>query len=373
MSLQNQLYHRLVVKLGTSITTGGTPHLSPRRMLEVVRQIAALHERGMEVAIVTSGAVAAGRDVLGDPDLGRNIPAKQMLAAIGQPRLMHVYTDLFAIFGVQVAQVLLTRADLLNRHRYLNARDTFNALLEQHVIPVINENDTVATEEIKVGDNDNLSALVANVIDADLLVLLTDQPGLFTTDPRSNPDAQLIPVVEHIDENVWGIAGGSGTGLGTGGMRTKIQAAQLATRSGTTVVIAQGSRPDILLDLVGDRGAELGTWFQPASSHVESFKRWLLSERPQGIVRIDAGAVRSLRKGRASLLPVGAVKAEGDFERGMVVSVIGPEGDEVARGVTHYSADDLTRICGLRSDQIVGRLGYTYGEEVIRREYLVVL
>jgi glutamate 5-kinase len=366
-------YQRLVVKLGTSVITGGTAHINPRRLLEIVRQVAVLHERGAEIAIVTSGAVAAGRDVLGNPDLGKNIPAKQMLAAIGQPRLMNTYADLFAIFGVQVAQVLLTRADLLNRHRYLNARDTLNALLEHRVIPIINENDTVATEEIRVGDNDNLSALVANLIDADLLVLLTDQPGLFSTDPRGDPDAKLIPLVEQINEAVWESAGGSGTLLGTGGMRTKIQAAQLATRSGTAVVIAQGSRPDVLIELTGEYASSTGTWFQPTSTHVESFKRWLLSERPQGTIHIDAGAVRSLRKERTSLLPVGVTGVEGDFERGMVISVVGPDSGEVARGMTHYSAADLGQISGVRSDQITARLGYTYGEEVIRRGYLVIV
>lgn len=366
-------YQRLVVKLGTSVTTGGTAHLSPRRLLEIVQQVAALHESGLEIAIVTSGAVAAGRDVLGNPDLGKNIPAKQMLAAIGQPRLMQTYADLFAIFGLHVAQVLLTRADILNRHRYLNARDTFNALLEQRIIPVINENDTVATEEIKVGDNDNLSALVANLIDADLLVLLTDQPGLFTTNPRTDPNARLIPLVETIDDQVWEIAGGAGSMLGTGGMRTKIEAAQLATRSGTTVVIAQGSRPDVLTDLIGANGTQIGTWFQPVSTRVESFKRWLLSERPQGVVHVDGGAAKTLQGKRASLLPVGVTHIEGDFERGMVISVRNPDRGEIARGVTHYSAADLRQICGLRSDQIAARLGYTYGDEVIHRGYLVVL
>lgn len=372
MSIEKR-FRRMVIKLGTSVTTGGTARLSPRRLLEIVRQVASLHEHGMEVAIVTSGAVAAGRDVLGNPGLGKNIPAKQMLAAIGQPRLMQTYADLFAIFGLHVAQVLLTRADILNRHRYLNARDTFNALLEQRIIPVINENDTVATEEIKVGDNDNLSALVANLIDADLLVLLTDQPGLFTTDPRNDPNARLIPLIEAIDEEVWEIAGGAGSVLGTGGMRTKIEAAQLATRSGTTVVIAQGSRPDVLLDLISVKGGQIGTWFQPVSTRMESFKRWLLSERPQGVVYVDAGAVKTLQGKRASLLPVGVTNIEGEFERGMVISVRSAENAEIARGVTHYSADDLRQLCGLRSDQIAARLGYTYGDEVIHRAYLVVL
>ncbi len=369
----NADFRRLVVKLGTSVLTAGTARLSPRRLLELVRQVALLHERGAEVIIVSSGAMAAGREQLGNPDLGRNIPAKQMLAAVGQPRLMHAYADLFAIFGIQVAQVLLTRSDFSNRQRYLNARDTLYALLQQRVVPIINENDTVSTDEIKLGDNDNLSALVANLVDADLLILLTDQPGLFTSDPRTDPQARLINLVEQIDEGLWQIAGGSGTSLGTGGMVTKLQAAQLATRSGTAVVIAQGSRPDVLLDLTGEAGRTIGTWFQPASTHVESRKRWLLSESPQGKIRIDAGAVRTLRRGGASLLPVGVVGVEGGFDRGVVVRVVGPDGQEVARGVVNYSAADLARIGGVHSERIAEHLGYTYGDEVIHRDHLVLV
>jgi len=364
---------RLVAKLGTSVTTDGSPHLSPRRILEIVQQVAHLHTAGMEIVVVTSGAIAAGRDALDNPELGRYLPAKQMLAAVGQPRLMQAYSDLFSIFGIHVGQVLLTRSDLLNRQRYLNARDTLNLLLEQGVIPIVNENDTVATEEIKVGDNDNLSALVANLINADLLALLTDQPGLFDTDPRTDPNARLIPMVETIDDSVWEIAGGSATTLGTGGMRTKIEAAQLATRSGTTVVIAQGSRPNVLLDLVGENSRDIGTWFEPVSTQVESLKRWLLSERPQGVVHIDAGAARSLRTGKSSLLPIGAVYADGDFERGVVVSVVDPDDGEVARGLVNYSREDLDQLCGIHSDAIAERLGYTYGEEVIRRGNLVLI
>ncbi len=372
MSLPIQ-FRRLVIKLGTSVLTAGALHLSHRRLLEIVQQIAQLHEAGADTAVVTSGAIAAGRARLRNPDLGRNIPAKQMLAAVGQPHLMQLYSDLFGIYGLDVAQVLLTRSDFLNRQRYLNARDTLNALLEHRLIPVINENDTVATDEIKVGDNDNLSALVANLIDADLLILLTDQPGLFTTDPRLDPDARLIPMVERIDESVWQSAGGAASDLGTGGMRTKIQAAELATRSGTTVVIAPGSRPGVLLELVNAAGRQIGTWFQPATTHMESFKRWLLSERSQGAVRIDEGAVAKLRRGGASLLPVGMLEVIGEFERGVVISVCGPDGTEIARGLTNYAASDLRHLSGAHSDEITARLGYTYGDEVIHRGYLVIL
>lgn len=366
-------FKRLVVKVGTSVLTAGTPHLSPRRMLGIVQQIAELHERGMEIVLVTSGAIAAGREVLGNPDLGRNIPAKQMLAAVGQPRLMHTYSDLFTVFGLNVAQVLLTASDFRNRQRYLNARDTLLALLQQRVVPIVNENDTTATEEIKLGDNDNLSALVANLIDADLLILLTDQPGLFTTDPRSDPHARLINAIEQIDESLWASAGGSGTELGTGGMVTKLQAARLATRSGTVVVIAQGTRPNVLLDLVGPAGREIGTWFQAQGTHMDSRKRWILSEQPQGSVHVDAGAAATLRRGGASLLPVGVVAVEGQFERGVVISVMGPEGQEVARGVAAYSAADIARLLGAHSHEIVARLGYTYGDEIIHRDHLVLL
>jgi glutamate 5-kinase (EC 2.7.2.11) len=219
---------RIVVKLGTSTLTGGTDRLHRQRMLEIVQQIAHLHQRGQEMVVVTSGAMAAGRERLGFPNLGgRSVPAKQMLSAVGQVRLMHLYSELFDLFDIPVGQVLLTRDDLADRPRYLNARDTLLTLIERRIIPVINENDTTATHEIRVGDNDNLSALVATLIEADKLILLTDQPGLFTADPRRDASARLIERVEKIDADVWARAGGSVTGLGTGGMVTKLQAAQL--------------------------------------------------------------------------------------------------------------------------------------------------
>ncbi|MGF1504303.1 MAG: glutamate 5-kinase [Anaerolineae bacterium] len=364
---------RIVVKLGTSVLTAGTPHLNRRRMLDLVGQVAGLCESGHGVVLVSSGAVAAGRALLDDPHLNRSVPARQMLSAIGQPRLMHIYADLFAIFEVHVAQVLLTRGDVTHRERYLNARDTLMSLLARAVVPIINENDTVSTAEIRVGDNDNLSAYVANLIDADLLVLLTDQPGLFTTDPRTDPNAQLIPVVDRIDEALFAAAGGSGSPLGTGGMRTKLEAAQFATRSGTTVVIAQGARPDVLLDLMGPDCRSIGTWFEPTSTHMESRKRWLLSESPHGSLHVDAGAVRALREHKVSLLPVGITAVHGAFDRGVVVGILGPDGAAVARGLATYSSAELDRIRGVQSERIVDRLGYTLGNEAVHRDYLVVM
>jgi glutamate 5-kinase len=361
----------MVVKLGTSVLTGGTPRLSKQRMLEIVQQAAALHQQGHEVAIVSSGAVAAGRERLNFPDLDRTVPAKQMLSAIGQSRLMQVYGELFDIFEIAVAQVLLTREDLGNRTRFLNARDTLLTLIDRRIIPIINENDTIATEEIRVGDNDNLSAQVATLIDADLLVLLTDQPGLFTADPRRFKDARLIEQVTRIDDSTWAFAGDSITGLGTGGMATKIQAAQLASRSGITTLIASGGEPAVLRRIVG--GETLGTRFVPIHSRLESRKRWLLMDKTRGRVLIDEGAARKLLSGGASLLPVGITAVEHTFKRGMTLAVIAPDGREIAHGMSSYDSTDLTRLCGVKSSHIAEILGYSYGDAAIHRNNLVLL
>lgn len=362
---------RIVVKLGTSTLTAGTPNLSRQRMLEIVRQVAQLHQQGCEMLVVSSGAQAAGRERLRFPDLGRALPAKQMLAAVGQGRLMQLYGDLFDIFEIVVAQVLLTRDDLGNRTRYLNARDTLLTLVEQRVIPIINENDTVATEEIRVGDNDNLSALVASVVEADLLVMLTDIAGLYTADPRRHPDAALIPYIPKIDDNTYALAGGAGSKLGTGGMLTKIEAAHVASRSGVTTVIASGAEPGVLVRLYA--GESVGTQFAPVTGEVESRKRWLLTEKPNGTVRVDAGAARALLENRASLLPVGMVAVEGEFVRGATLSVLAPDDAEIAHGLSNYAADELRRLCGVRSAQISEILGYTYGDYVIHRNNMVML
>jgi glutamate 5-kinase len=255
----------------------------------------------------------------------------------------------------------------------LNSRNTLTALLEHGIIPIVNENDTVATEEIRVGDNDTLSALVANLIDADLLVLLTDQPGLYTADPEFNPTAKLVTDVTEPDipQALWQAAGGTTNGLGTGGMFTKLQAADLARRSGTTVVIASGSEPNILARLVG--GEKLGTWFQPVATSLESRKRYILAGgRASGYARVDDGAVHALHHGR-SLLPVGVIAVEGTFERGDTIQVLNADGREIARGMVNYDSDDLIHIRGHQSSEIETILGYTYGDEVIHRNNLVLL
>jgi glutamate 5-kinase len=364
---------RLVVKLGSSTLTAGTAKLSSARMVELVRQMSELVHQGNEVILVSSGAIASGKELLNFPNLPKDIPAKQMLAAVGQPRLMSLYERLFELYDLVVAQVLLTRADLSDRRRYLNARNTLSALLAQRVIPIINENDTVATEEIRLGDNDNLSALVANLIEADLLILLTDQPGLYTADPRSDSSANLVEEVDQpeIPESLWQAAGGSVSGLGTGGMLSKLQAADLARRSGTRVVIARGSDPDIILRLAA--GESIGTRFLPTTTAMESRKRFILAgSQVEGSLYVDGGAVRALIKG-GSLLPVGVSRFSGEFERGDTLRVIDPSGREIARGLANYASGDLQRILGIKSDSFTTILGYDYGDEIIHRNHMVLL
>jgi glutamate 5-kinase len=364
-------YRRIVVKLGTSVLTDGTDWLSRPRMVDLVRQMAELRLREVEVILVSSGAVFAGREALGFPKVGRHIPLKQVLAAVGQVRLMHLYQQLFELYDVTVAQALLTRADLIDRVRYLNARNTLLALLERGIIPVVNENDVVAVEEIKIGDNDNLSALVANLVDADLLIMLTDTAGLFTADPRRFPGARLISEVSVIDDGIRTLAGTTNTRRGTGGMVTKVQAAELAMQAGTAVIIAAGDESDVILRLAA--GATIGTRFIPTVSHVESRKRWILAEPVRGELRIDQGAVEAVHKQGKSLLPVGVTAVGGEFERGETVRICDSASREIARGIANYAAADLTLIKGRRSADIETILGYAYGEEVVHRNDLVVL
>ena len=362
---------RIVVKLGSSVLTKGTARLNRQGMLELVQQIAALHERGQQLIVVSSGAQMAGREKLGFPDLGKSVPAKQMLSAVGQSHLMRVYEDLFDIFEISVAQVLLTRDDLSDRYRYLNARDTLETLIEQKIIAIVNENDTIATEEIRVGDNDNLSALVASVVDADLLIILTDQPGVFTDDPRRNPKAALIQNITEISDELFQLAGGAGSAVGTGGMVTKIQAAQLASRSGIRTIIASGSERDVIVRLVA--GERIGTHIDAAQHRSESRKRWLLTDRTQGALKVDDGAARMLLRGGASLLPVGVRGVEGEFERGATISVQTLDGREIAHGLSSYSSEDLRQLFGRKSREIVDILGYSYGDAVLHRNNLVLL
>lgn len=360
-----------MVKVGTNTLTNGADSLCRPVMLDVVRQVAQLLERGDQVALVTSGAIIAGREALHVARDAKDIPFKQVLAAVGQARLMQTWDQLFSHYGLIVAQTLLTRADLADRQRYLNARSTLLALLDRGVVPIVNENDVVAVEEIKIGDNDNLSALVANLVDADLLVLLTDTGGLYTADPRRDSSATLIAEVPNISEAILRLAEGAGTSRGTGGMVTKVQAARLATEAGITVLIADGRADNVLVRAAA--GESIGTRFPAARSGVENRKRWILA----GLVgtaaaRIDEGAAEALTRGR-SLLPAGIVDLKGRFDRGDSVSIVGPSGKAVGCGVVNYSSVDLERIKGCRSSQISSVLGYHYGDEAIHRNNLVVL
>ena len=365
---------RVIIKLGTSTLTAGGVQISLPHLLELVKHIAALHKQGHAVLLISSGAIATGREVLKHPALEKHIPSKQMLAAVGQSRLMELYNQLFQMYSITVGQVLLTRHDLLSRRRYLNARNTLEALLAYRVIPIINENDTVATEEIRFGDNDNLSAQVASLVEADLLVLMTDQDGLFTGDPRRDPNARMVSLVDapEIPAELWQAAGGSQGALGTGGMETKLMAADLARRAGVAVVITNGQRPQDLPDVLA--GAAVGTRFTPVISKMESRKRYLLanSGAAQNQVKVDAGAAVAIRKG-GSLLPVGIRGCSGGFERGDVVQVVDPKGRPVAQGMVNYGVRELEKIAGHRSDQIEKRLGYTYGDEVIHHNNLLVV
>ena len=362
---------RIVVKLGSSVLTKGTARLNRQRMLELAQQIAALKARGYEIVVVSSGAQTAGREQLDFPDLGKSVPAKQMLSAVGQSHLMRLYKELFEIFEIVVAQILLTRDDLSHRTRYLNARDTLRTLIEHSIIPIVNENDTIATDEIRVGDNDNLSALVASVVDADLLIMLTDQPGIFTDDPRKNPQAALIQNISEVSEDLFALAGGAGSDMGTGGMVTKLQAARIASRSGIKTIIASGSEDDALIRLVAGEG--IGTHIEASAIRSDSRKRWLLTDRTQGVLRVDEGAAKVLMQGGASLLPVGIRVIEGEFERGATLAVATADRREIAHGLSNYDSADLRKLCGKKSSEIVEILGYSFGDAVLHRNNMVLL
>jgi glutamate 5-kinase len=370
---------RLVVKLGTSVLTSGGPALDLDRIADIARQIAALREAGHEVLLVSSGAVAAGRERLPLDRSRRDIPAKQMLAAIGQHRLMQTYDAIFSPLGVVVAQTLLTKADLRDRQGYLNARNTLIGLVEHKVLPIVNENDVVDAGEIRVtednrlfGDNDNLAAMVANLVDAHLFVNLTNTGGVYTADPRRDPGATLLAEIPRITRAIEALAGGAGTDQGTGGMRTKIEAAKLATASGIGVVIAPGNEPDVLTRLAA--GEAIGTRFRPVVTRRESRQRWILSAlTTRAAVQVDQGAAEAIRARGRSLLAAGVRSAQGRFGRGDPIAVIDPDGERIACGLANYSSVDIEQIKGQHSQQIANRLGYAFGQEVIHRNNLVVL
>jgi glutamate 5-kinase len=368
-------FHRLVVKLGTTLLTGGSPRLNEEVMADLVRQVAQLHRQGTEILLVSSGAVAAGRNKLGTIKKVKGLPLRQVMAAVGQSRLMNVYEGLFNPHEIAIAQALLTRGDLCERVGYLNARNTLLALLELGVIGIINENDVVAVDELhegRFGDNDNLSAMVANLVDADLLLILSDIPGLYTDDPHVNPDARLIPVVEKITVEIEAIVGGTAGSQGTGGMVTKLEAARTATACGTTVVIASGREPDVILKAAS--GESVGTCFKPAKGPLESRSRWILSGLGvKGELVIDEGATAALKRQKRSLLAAGIVAVRGNFERGDLIDVLDIAGNRLGSGIANYSASDVAVIKGSHSDAISGLLNRDFGPEVVHRNNLAVI
>ena len=368
-------YHRIVAKFGTSLLTGGSERLDRDVMSSLVAQVARLHKRGREVVVVSSGAIASGRHRLGLARKLKGIPFKQVLASVGQYYLMQAYERLFQQHDITVAQALLAKADLVDRAGYLNARNTLLALLELKVLCVVNENDVVAVDELeeaRFGDNDNLSAMVANLIDADLLLLLTDAAGLYTADPHRDTNARLISEVKQIDSEIERLAADTYGDLGTGGMITKLEAARLATASGVTVVIADGREPDVILRVAG--GEAVGTRFLPVASKLESRKRWMLSGlSTKGRLVVDSGAAVALRKQKRSLLAAGIREVEGTFQRGDIVNIYDPGGVQLGCGITNYGSADINAIKGAHSRKIVTLLGYDYGSEVVHRNNLVVL
>ncbi|MCH7712139.1 MAG: glutamate 5-kinase [Chloroflexi bacterium] len=376
-------YRRIVVKAGTSVLTSGSGSrgLNAAVVADLVRQICWLRENGAEVLLVTSGAIAAGRQALDKaaPALRREHPerdiiSRQVLAAVGQSRLMHAYQELFDSNGLQVAQTLLTIDDLSDRQSYLNVGNTLTGLLELGVIPILNENDVVAVDEIGevFGDNDRLSALVANLVDADLLVILTDIDGLYTADPNQDPTATLIPVVKEVDENIEALAGKELNPWARGGMATKLEAARLVTTSGVAMVMCRGTAQDAVLKAA--RGEAIGTLFQPAAEKLEARKRWMLGAISQkGEVRVDEGASKAVRELNRSLLPAGIQAVDGEFRRGDIIFIAGPGGRRIACGIANYRSGDIAKIQGVQSGQIAGILGYHYGEEVVHRNNLVLL
>jgi glutamate 5-kinase len=361
---------RWVIKIGSALATNAGQGLNVASIDAWVTDAAALWKAGKDVVLVTSGAVAEGVARLGWTQRPHALHELQAAAAVGQMGLVQTYETSFQRHGIRTAQVLLTHDDVGNRQRYLNARSTLRTLLQLRVIPVVNENDTVATEEIRLGDNDTLGALVANLIEADVLVLLTDQDGLFDKDPRQHADARLVAEAVPGDPALEAMAGEGGA-WGRGGMRTKVRAARRAAQSGTTTLIASGFMPNVIARVAA--GEALGTRFHPGQEALAARKQWLASGlNLQGSLHLDAGAARVLREQGRSLLAVGVREVEGDFQRGALVACLGPDGREVARGLVNYSAAEARAIKGLPSDQIEARLGYCDEPELIHRDNLVL-
>jgi len=361
---------RAVVKVGSNVLTQDSG-LNHQAIQSISRQISRLIEQGLQIILVSSGAMASGLKKLDLAKRPDEIPKRQAIAAVGQAGLIMEYEKAFAQYGLQVAQLLLTSEDLTSRKRYLNARNTLYTLLSWKVVPIINENDTVMVEEIKVGDNDNLAAMITLLMDADILISLTDIDGLFTKDPRTQPDAELISTVNAITKSIENIAGGIPGPLGTGGMLSKIKAARKVTAVGIPMIISNGRQPDRLLQLFN--GDLQGTYFVPKIGRLTSRKRWIgFTLKPQGCLKIDAGAATAVLKHGKSLLPSGIIDVDGDFSVGAPVVFKGADNEVLGTGLVNYSATEIRRIKGLKSSQIKTHLGHKPYDEVIHRDNLVV-
>ncbi|WBW95607.1 glutamate 5-kinase [Oceanirhabdus sp. W0125-5] len=363
---------RVIVKIGTSTLTHSTGLLNLDRIEGIVRQLSNIHNKGIQVVLVTSGAIGAGMGKLGFKSKPKTIPEKQAAAAIGQGILLHMYNKLFSEYGKSVAQILLTKDVISNRTSFLNARNSFFTLLDRDIIPIVNENDAVAIDEIKFGDNDTLSAMVTNLIEGDLLILLTDIDGLYDSNPKINPEAKLIKNVQKITKEIKSMAGEAGSSFGTGGMITKIKAAELSIPSGASVIIANGSIPNVLNKIID--GDDIGTYFEGRKNTLQSKKYWLAyNATPKGKVIIDDGAREALVINRKSLLPAGINYVQGTFSKGEIISVIDSNGLEVARGITNYTSFDIDQIKGTNSSSIRENLGYKSYDEVIHANNLVIV
>lgn len=364
---------RIVIKVGTSTITYANGKRNFSQIDRLAREISDLQNQGKEMILVTSGAVAVGVDRMGLPGKPKTIPGKQAAAAVGQGVLMHTYEKFFADYGQIVAQVLITKTEAIDRHRYTNTRNTFMELMRQRVIPIVNENDVVALDELKIGDNDNMSALVAGIVDADLVIILSDVDGLYTDNPQTHPDAVIVPEVAEITPEIEASAGGVGSARGTGGMATKIQAAKAATSSGIHLVIASGTEKNAITRVL--QGEELGTLFVSRENRLQFRKRWLaFGAKIAGSIVVDDGCAKAIRKaGGCSILPAGVFAVQGEFLPGSTVSVIDKDAHELARGLVHYSSAELEQIKGCNSGEIANILGHKNFDEVIHRDDLVIL
>jgi glutamate 5-kinase len=365
------LAHTVVVKVGTNVLTSADGTLDPGRIAALADQLQRIRQSGRNVALVSSGAIGAGIGRLGLGKRPPDLPHLQACAAVGQCYLMRAYEEHLARLGTPTAQILLTASDFDSRTRYLNARNTIRTLFEYGCLPIINENDTVSVAEIRFGDNDHLAAMVTNLLQAPLLILLTVVDGLYSADPGSYASAQLLTTVPHIDHHVTEMAGSGRSALGTGGMRSKLRAARLATAAGESVIMANGARPGVLDSLFACE--PIGTLFLPHGNTLSAWKRWLgYTARPQGRLVVDAGAQRAVQHQGRSLLAIGVTQVIGAFHKGDVVALCDPDGAEFARGLSNFSASDALRIRGLRTEQITELLGGLPYEELIHRDNLVV-